>query len=290
VRVGSVRVRPLVLAAAGDVNFGNGVLPLLHSYGYGYPWSSVGPLLRTADVATVNLECTLSERGSPVPGKPFTFRAPPAALSAAARLAGLDVVSLANNHSLDFGREAFADTRRAAHTAGIATAGGGASLRDARRPAVLVRGGLRIAFLAYSDIEPPSFFARAGTPGTAPADPRHVAVDVRKAARRADLVVVWFHWGIERQTTPTARQAQLADAALSAGADVVLGAHPHVLQPVERRGRRLVAWSLGNFVFVPHSPGTERSGVLVVQLDANGVRSARLRPALAGPRPALLAE
>ncbi len=286
-RIGTLVVRPVLLAAGGDVTFGDTVGSAIAAYGPGHPWRSVGPLLRSADVATVNLEGAVSSRGRPEPSKEFTFRGQPAALSAAARLAGLDVVSVANNHSLDFGREAFADTLRTARAAGIATAGGGASLRDARRPALIRRGGLRIAFLGYGDIEPPSFFAGPASPGTAPADPRLVVADVGAAARVADLVVVWFHWGIELDTRPTSRQRELAEAALDAGADLVLGAHPHVLQPLERRGRRLIAWSLGNFVFIPHSPGTDRSGVLLVGLDARGVRSWRLRPAIAGAQPRL---
>ena len=282
-RVGPLLVRPVVLAAAGDVTFGEGIA----AFGPEYPWRSVGPLLRSADVATVNLEGAVSDRGTAVPGKPFTFRGPPSSLFAAARLAGLDVVSVANNHSLDFGRQAFADTLAAARAAGIAPVGGGPTLAAARRPVVVERGGLRLAFLGYSDIEPPSFFAGPGTAGTAPADPALARADAGRAARVADLVVVWFHWGIERQFTPTGRQRELAAAALAGGADLVLGAHPHVLQTIERRGRRLVAWSLGNFVFLPHSPGTERSGVLIVSLDARGVRSFHLRPATAGAQPRL---
>ena len=285
---GALRVRPIVLAAAGDVTFGDGVGSAIAAYGPEYPWREVGSTFRSADIATVNLEGVVSTRGTPVPGKPFTFRGPPAALAAAATLAGLDVVSIANNHSVDFGRQAFADTVRTARALEIATAGGGRNLAAARRPAVLRRGGLRIAFLAYCDIEPPGFYATADTPGTAPAVRAQIAADVRLAAGRADLVVVWFHWGIEREFTPNSRQAQLAEAALSAGADLVLGAHPHVLQPLERRGgHHLIAWSLGNFVFVPHSAGTERSGILRVELDADGVRAYRLIPALAGPQPRL---
>lgn len=282
-RVGVLQVRPVVLAAAGDVTFGEGIA----AYGAEYPWRSVGPVFRAADIATVNLETVVSGRGSPIPGKPFTFRGPPGHLAAARRLAGLDVVSVANNHSGDFGREAFLDTLAAARRAGIAPVGGGSSLAAARRPVVLTRGGLRIAFLAYGDIEPPSFFAGPSSPGTAPASAGAVRADAAKASRTADVVVVWFHWGIERMFTPNGRQQELAAAAFAGGADLVLGAHPHVLQPIERRGRRLVAWSLGNFVFLPNSPGTERSGILMVQLDARGVRSFRLRPALVGPQPRL---
>lgn len=287
---GSIRVRPLLLAAVGDVNLGDGPGAAIAVRGPRHPWLSVARLLRAADLGTANLECAVSRRGSPVAGKPFTFRGTPAALRAAVRFAGLDVLSVANNHSLDFGPTAFLDTLRVARRLGVALAGGGESLAAARRPAILVRGGLRLAFLGYSDIPPADFFARPGRPGTAPAGPALVAADVRRARRLADLVVVWFHWGIERRTTPDGRQRALAAAALGAGATLVLGAHPHVLQPIERRGRRLVAWSLGNFVFTPVSPGTDRTGVLLVRLDARGVRGLAFRPArIVGVQPRLRA-
>ena len=288
-QVGTLVVRPLVLAAAGDVNLGDAVAAAIASYGPRYPWLSVAPVLRGADLATANLECAVSSRGLPVPNKPFTFRGPPSALEAAADFAGLDVLSLANNHSLDYGRPAFFDTLALVRAAGIASVGGGQSLAAARRPAILSAGGLRLAFLGYSDINPPGFTAGSSWPGTAPADTEAVATDVRAARRRADLVVVWFHWGIELDRYPGGRQQELAAAALNAGATVVLGAHPHVLQPIVRPAPgRIVAWSLGNFVFPPHSPGTDRTGVLLIKLGASGVRGHLFRPArIVGVQPRL---
>ncbi|MGH3007749.1 MAG: CapA family protein, partial [Gaiellaceae bacterium] len=196
---------------------------------------------------------------------------PPYALRAAASFAGVDVVSLANNHSLDYGRTAFRDTIRHARRFGIAPMGGGADLRLARRPAILVRGNLRVAFLGFSDVRPLGFDAGASRPGATPAFPEYIRPDVRAARRRADVVVVYFHWGAERATTPSLRQRSFAQIALDAGAHVVLGSHPHVLQPIERKRKRLVAWSLGNFVFPAHSPGTERTGILRLELGAHGV-------------------
>jgi poly-gamma-glutamate capsule biosynthesis protein CapA/YwtB (metallophosphatase superfamily) len=111
---------------------------------------------------------------------------------------------------------------------------------------------------------------------------------VAAARRRADLVVVWFHWGEELQTSPNGDQQALAATALSAGASVVLGAHPHVLQPITRQGRRLVAWSLGNFVFPSGRPQTRSTGVLLATLDARGVTGFRLaRATIHGFRPVL---
>jgi len=193
----------------------------------------------------------------PVPGKRYHLRGPRAVLRGAAAEGGLDVVTLANNHTGDFGDLALLDTLTAAHAAGLQTVGAGASIVAAHRPAVLERGGLRVAFLGYSDVNPAGFPATASSPGTARADA--VAGDVRRARRSADIVVCWFHWGVELHAEPDARQRALAAAALTAGAQVVLGAHPHVFGRVERlRRHALVAWTLGNFVF-PSSGATARS-------------------------------
>jgi len=287
--LGALRVRPLVLKAVGDVTFGDGVLTAIRANGTRYPWRSVARPLRNADLAVANLEGAVSTRGAPWPGKIYTFRGPPSALRTAARFAGIDVVSLANNHSLDYGRTAFLDTIRHARRFGLARAGGGADLRRARRPAILVRGNLRVAFLGISDVRPLGFDAGTGTPGATPAFPEYIRADVRAVRRRADVVVAYFHWGVERATRPNDRQRSLTRTALDAGAHVVLGAHPHVLQPRKQRRNRLVAWSLGNFVFAAHSPGTERTGILRVKLGARGVIEHGFRRAhIHGVQPRLL--
>jgi poly-gamma-glutamate capsule biosynthesis protein CapA/YwtB (metallophosphatase superfamily) len=237
-------------------------------------------VLKAADIATVNLEGVISARGSRVPDKEFHFRGSRSVLAGAVAAAGLDVVSLANNHSLDFGPTAFLDTVAAARALGLKTAGGGANLVKARRPAVLEAGGLKIAFLGYSDVVPAGFAAGASSPGTAIGDADAIARDVRRARRLADAVVCWFHWGTELAETPSDRQNQLAGACLNAGATIVLGAHPHVLQPFVRPvSALLVAFSLGNFVFPAYSPRTERTGVLEIDLASDGVRGYRFRRA-----------
>jgi poly-gamma-glutamate synthesis protein (capsule biosynthesis protein) len=290
VNLGRVLVRPVRLAAVGDVTFGNRVAEAIAARGPAYPWQSTGRILRSADVATANLEGAVSTRGAPVPDKQFHFRGPPAALSAAHRTAGLDVVNVANNHTLDFGRIAFLDTLRIARQNGIATVGGGADLTAARRPAIVERGGMRIAFLAYSDVRPEGFTAARSLGGTAPADVAMIRADVLSARRRADVVLVWMHWGEELARSANDRQRLFASAALNAGAHVVLGSHSHLLQAVVRPTRRaLVAWSLGNFVFPPSSPGTDRTAILHLDLARDGVRAHRLQPVrIVGvqPRPA----
>jgi len=285
---GTVRIRPVTLDAVGDITFGEQVGPTLDRLGGRYPWTSVAPLLRRADVATGNLETAVSLRGTPAGSKQYTFRGAPWMLRPVHSYAGLDVLTLANNHAVDYGRSALLDTIHAVRAAGMETIGAGANSSLARRPATVTRGGLRIALLGYSDINPPGFTATADAPGTAAADPAEIGADVRAALRRADVAVCFFHWGVELHAQPDTRQKELAIACLRAGASLVLGAHPHVFGPIVRPSRHtLIAWTLGNFVF-PSGAATGRTGILQVRLGTDGVEGYRKTPVtIEGFRPVL---
>jgi poly-gamma-glutamate synthesis protein (capsule biosynthesis protein) len=166
--------------------------------------------------------------------------------------------------------------------------GAGLNLRDAARPRIVHRLGLSVAFVGFSDILPTAFAAGPRRPGTRWATPATIVHDVRAAARHADLVIASFHWGVERDPHPTARQRAFAALALRSGATAVIAAHPHVLQPVVRTGRRVVAYSLGNFIWSAGSGPTARTGILTLQLSPRGVESAGLRHAtIVGSRPRL---
>jgi poly-gamma-glutamate capsule biosynthesis protein CapA/YwtB (metallophosphatase superfamily) len=284
-----VRSRDVTLDAVGDINMGDGVADVMARYGFRFPWSGVARELRSVDLAFGNLECAVSARGRKVPNKQYNFRGRPAALREVARYAGMDVLNLANNHSGDFGRTALLDTIRWVRHFGIRPVGAGRTLGTARRPRVVTRLGLRVAFVGFSDINPPGFGAGPGRPGTVLATPARVLHDVRRAARRSDVVIVTFHWGVERMGHPTGRQRALARAALAGGARAVIGAHPHVLQPVVRARRGVIAYSLGNFVWAAGSGPTSHTGILRMRLSTRGIRRARLLPAhILGARPALL--
>lgn len=283
-----VRTRTISLASVGDVNLGDGPGQVMARLGYRFPWTSVARELRGADLAFANLESAVSTRGRPV-AKQYRFRGRPAALRTARTFAGLDVVNLANNHTGDYGTGAFLDTIGSARRFGLVPVGGGANRADALRPHVVDRLGLRVAFVGFSQILPAEFFAGGRRPGTAFASPANVRAAVRRAARLAPVVVATFHWGVERNGRPEGYQRSLANTALASGADAVIGAHPHVLQPIERRrGRKLVAFSLGNFVFAANSPGTTRTGILRLSLSTRGVEGARfVRAHIQGVRPVL---
>ena len=285
----AVRSRDVTLAAVGDVNLGDAPGAVMALRGLRHPWTSVAGDLRRPDIAFGNLECAVSTRGAPVP-KQFTFRGRPAALRVMSRFAGFDVLNLANNHVGDYGTRALLDTVANVRRFGMTPVGAGASLAAAARPRVVERLGLRVAFVGFSDILPVSFFATPGRPGTQAASIPAIERGVRAARRRADVVIATFHWGVERATVENGRQRGFAAAALRAGATAVIGAHPHVLQPIRRNGaRRLVAYSLGNFVFGAASPGTTRTGILRLRLSRRGVEGSRFQPAvIETTRPRLL--
>jgi poly-gamma-glutamate capsule biosynthesis protein CapA/YwtB (metallophosphatase superfamily) len=272
----TVTVRPLRLASVGDINLGDVPGQAIAANGPRFPWTSVGNALRRADIAFGNLECAVSDRGEPFP-KQFTFRGTPAALEGLRRHSGIDVLNLANNHVGDFGREATIDTVRAVEGLGMRAVGAGPHLRRALAPQVVERLGLRVAFVGFSSIAPLEFAAGDDSPGTAWASSESIAQAVRAARRKADVVVATFHWGIEKAPFESAEQRVLAQAAAAAGAHLVIGAHPHVLQPLRREGAALVAYSLGNFVFGAGSTDTTATGILEAGLTADGVASARWR-------------
>lgn len=256
------------LVFGGDVDFDRTTRQAIASGGVDAPWRYLAPTLKAADVAMLNLECSVSRRGSPEV-KTYTFRGDPSAV-AGARDAGVDVLSSANNHSIDYGFDAFYDTLDAVRSQGIKSVGAGRTLDEARRPAVFVVNGVRVAFLGISAIIPADKWkAGANSPGVAYDDDAQIAAQVHAAKRVADVVIPYFHWGIEYTYTPSAAQRRAARAAIRAGATMVIGTHPHVLQPIEVVDGHLVAWSLSNLVFQSR-PASVYTELLKVTIHADG--------------------
>ena len=273
----------ILLAAAGDVMLGRSVGARLESEGPEVAFAEVGDILAGADIAVANLESALGVTGAPAP-KAYTFRAPPAAAEALA-LAGIDLVSLANNHSLDYGPESLAETRALLAERGILSPGAGPNRAVAHAPATIEREGLRIAFLAYVTVpvegtgfDPRVWTATAETPGVAWLDIPTMAGDIQAARRGADLVVALLHFGLEWELEPSEAQREQARAAIDAGATLVIGSGPHVLQEVETYGDGLIAYSLGNFVFDGFWAPANDSAILLVELTAAGVAGWEMVP------------
>lgn len=282
----SLAPREVSFSAVGDILLARGVARVMEEKGVDYPLGGVAGALR-ADLVFANLEGPLSGRGFPAP-KHYTFRAAPRAVDAL-RAGGVNVVSLANNHALDYGREALLDTVDRLRQAGIPAVGAGRNAAEAARPVFVERRGVRVAFLAFTTLPPEGMVYDPARPEVALArSPETVAAAVRAAAGQAHVVIVSFHWGEEFARQPTALQRSLAHAAVDAGASLVLGHHPHVLQPVEEYRGATIAYSLGNFVFDQHRPDTLPSAILRARLTRRGVREVTFLPARSGERPELL--
>ncbi|MBN2168156.1 MAG: CapA family protein [Actinobacteria bacterium] len=266
------------LAAVGDVNLGGDMCPTLAANGFGYPWTLVSGFLSESTLAFANLECTMSYRGSAIPGKSFTFRGDPAALPFV-RDAGVDVVSQANNHARDYGTDAMVDCLAYLDSAGIKHCGAGLDYGSAHAPAYLNANGIRVAFLAYDDIGYAGWAAGPGYPGVAlPSDTAQMAADIAEAGRNADFVVTSFHWGTERKYTPDPSQVNYARYAIDCGADLVLGHHPHVVQGFGFYNGKPVANSLGNFIFNPGSGECRYTVLTRYTFSGNGFVSMEAQP------------
>ena len=238
----------VTVALVGDTMLGRGVgQALARTPPEGLVAPEVRAVLGEADLVVLNLECCISERGRPwdAPGKAFLFRAPPRAVELLVLL-GADCVTLANNHALDYGVDALADTLDLLAGAGIATVGAGPDLERARRPATLVAGGLRVPVLGVTD-HPPDFAAGPDRPGVAFADlgrrlPDWLAQGV--AAADAEVVLVTPHWGPNMTSEPVGHVRRAAAALLEAGATLVAGHSAHVPHGVAGR----VLYDLGDFL------------------------------------------
>lgn len=245
----------------------------------GNPLELVSPVLAAADLAVVNLETAVGTTGSPQQGKSFTFRAPPQLLTAL-DAAGVDVVSLGNNHALDYGQGALLETIQRARDSGLAPIGAGGDAAQAYAPALLRVGRRTVAFVGLSRVLSPGWAAGPGRPGIASAYEAAAAEEaVRSARRQADVVVVMIHWGIELDECPDSRQLDLARRLTAAGASVVAGHHPHILQGIQRQGDALVHYSLGNFVWYHSNAPSRFTGVWTVELDGRGAKADTFVPA-----------
>ncbi|MGQ9778439.1 MAG: CapA family protein [Bacillota bacterium] len=267
----------VLLAAVGDIYLGGGLGERIRREGPDYPWRGTMEVLKKADLRVGNLESVLSRAGRVYVPKQYTLRADPEAVAALVS-GGFNVVTLANNHAMDYGWPPLEETIDLLDREGIAHCGAGINLAAARAPAFLSVNGLRLAFLAYSLTYPTEFYATSSRPGTAPGYEAYLRADIPAAREKADLVVVSFHWSGEGLNYPRDYQRHLGRLAVDLGACLVLGHHPHVLQGFEVYRGGLIAYSLGNFAFGSYSKRAKDSAILLLELDRAGPRTAWVYP------------
>jgi poly-gamma-glutamate synthesis protein (capsule biosynthesis protein) len=249
------------LAAVGDIALNAGYEDLLLQGRGQEAFAEIAPLFVGTDLVIGNLEGPLTERPNPSPPWRHCLRGHPA-YAPILRAAGFHVLSLANNHMMDYGWPGVEETIERLTAVGIRVVGAGKNLEDARRPIKFAVNGVRVAILAYCSIAVRNpLYASAHEPGVAPARASYIMEDVLKARKEADFVVVCLHWGQEIVGYPAPRFRRLARNTISAGAGLIIGHHPHVLQGLERFRQGLVAYSLGNFTFADEVwNGADRNG------------------------------
>lgn len=271
----------ITLAFAGDVHFTGRTAARLTAD------PALGPMASTlsaADFAMVNLESAITSRGTPQP-KTYHFRTTPQALTAL-QGSGIDAVTMANNHAVDYGAQGLADSLAARHASPIPVVGIGADDTEAYAPYLTTVNGVRLAVLAASqiyDITNENWRAGPGKPGIASALDRPELIDaVKRAKARADVVVVYLHWGTEGQECPGAEQKSLAADLSAAGATAVVGTHAHVMLGSGMLGPTFVGYGFGNFLWYGHSPypHSDETGVTTVTVRHGRVVRAGFAPAL----------
>ena len=272
------------LASVGDIMLDRGLGIVIQGGNLAYPFAKVAPLLQNADITVGNMESAMGTLGEPA-DKSYPFRAPPVAAEALA-LGGFDVVSLANNHGMDYGPDALLQAIDLLHAQGVTPIGAGANFDAAHTPYITQINGLSLAILSYVNvpIEARSAFdtavwtATETTPGLAWGDPVVIAADVTAVRDQVDLVIVVLHSGYEYVEEPSEPQVAAAQAAIDAGAELVIGHHAHILQGIDFYNDGVIVYGLGNFAF--EIDGAPETAVLNVWLDTNGVRSLELIPAI----------
>lgn len=266
---------PLSLLFVGDIMLDRGVEEKIAVQGdsdFSFPFQFVRGNLKEADITFANLEGPVSDKGEEK-GSIYSFRMNPAAIPALKEV-GFDVFSLANNHMGDWGKEAFEDTMRRLRRAGIVYAGAGWNTAEAYQATTIEKNGVSVGYVAFSDGGPKWIEAEEAYSGVALASIESVTKAVTEARKRNDIVVASFHFGDEYQKEPSDRQRALARAAIDAGAKIVIGHHPHVIQPIEEYHGGVIAYSLGNFVFdQPFSEDTMEGMMLEIELEGNEIRA-----------------
>lgn len=278
-----ISLEPIVLAFAGDVNFDEDSKPVAR-----YDKENKGILagisielldeMNKADILMLNNEFAYSTRGAEIKEKSYTFRAHPKRVNILKEM-GVDIVSLANNHALDFGEDALLDTFTTLDDANIDYVGAGINMDRAKAPIYYTIGDTTIAFLAASHvIYAMDWYATDTRPGMIGTyDPTLFVESIEEAKENSDFVVVYVHWGKERTHEPVSYQKNLARIYIDAGADAVIGCHPHVMQGIEFYKGKTIAYSLGNYWF---NAAKRESGLLKIFINPDGSTDTQLLPAM----------
>jgi len=263
--------------AVGDIMLNRGVGNRIKMHGVEYPFLPTAEILKDSDLTFANLECQVSTLGKPMPGKEYHFRANPQVIKGLV-YAGIDIVSLSNNHSMDYGKEALSDTINILRKNCIIPVGAGINKTQAYQSADFIINNINISILAYSWNFYLTIKAEKDNAGIAIIEKEQIASAIKNVKRWADIVIISFHWGWEYSDEPTNKDREIAHFVIDHGANLVIGHHPHVIQGIELYKNALICYSLGNFIFDQHDPDTQKGVILRSSFDVDGLLSAEFIP------------
>jgi len=266
----------LMVTFGGDVMLGNWIIDITEQKGFEYSFKNIKKYFSNADISFCNLESPFTDAGIPYE-KEYVFKVPPG-YSQILKLAGIDVVSLANNHMMDYGEEGLLNTINTLKEYGIYYCGAGINKKEASEPVILEKEGVKLGFLSYSMTFPQEFWAAVDTPGTAYPYEEEMVSAVEELEKDVDISIVSFHWGAEKSNHPKEYQVEFAHKAIDSGADIIVGHHPHVVQGVEVYKKKIIFYSLGNLIFGSYSPYAKTGAIAKVTIDADFVRKAVMIP------------
>ncbi|MGZ9582983.1 CapA family protein [Paenibacillus marinisediminis] len=270
----------VLLTFVGDIINAGKVADVVETKGYDFPYRYATDMFKNDDLTIANLETPITSGGVPAKDKEFVYKSNPK-MAPAMKEAGIDVVNLANNHSMDQGKEGLLDTFAALKKAEIGYVGAGKDMTEAYSPYIIEKKGMKIAVFGFTRVIPHvSWYSGKKDAGLAATYEPDKAVEAIKRVREdVDLVIVVPHWGEERKDTPVEYQKSLAKAYIDAGADLIVGGHPHVVQGIESYKGKWIAYSMGNFIFTKSTePKTWETMVLQAECSKDGKISLKLVP------------
>jgi poly-gamma-glutamate synthesis protein (capsule biosynthesis protein) len=261
----------LTISFTGDILLDRGVREQIEKKGAGYLLEEVAPLFLSSDAVVVNLECPVTDTVTPV-NKWFIFRAEPEWLPALAAN-GITHAGLANNHSIDQGRKGLSSTSRHLQEAGVTPMGYGETQTDACSPLIISRKGVEVAIFNSVLVPLENWVYLENQPGVcqATAETLAAAIQALKATKPGCFAIAFLHWGTEYQQTPTLKQRKDAYLLIDAGANAIIGHHPHVIQKEEVYKEAPIFYSLGNFIFDQNTPATQKSLLLQLTFGNNKI-------------------
>lgn len=270
---------PVTFIAVGDIMMGRNVGKVMDKKSDLYPFMNFITPFRKADIIFGNLESVLGDKREKLffPEKPHNFIAPFRTADTLKKL-GFNVLSMANNHSMDYGESPLLKSRKLLLEKGFSVFGAGKDMKEAREAAIRIVNGTRFGFIGYSNGHSNRVYATEERAGTAPYQLEIILEDIKSLRSKVDVLVVSLHWGIEYEQFPTENQRKVAHQLIDAGADIILGHHPHVMQGIEIYNGKLIVYSLGNFLFDQKHKGTTKSFMLVMKFRNKKFLSAYVEP------------